>query len=78
MKTSEEFREFKRQCYLRSVPSVDLNDATPENPIDCTKHELLLSEYEKILEEFEVEPNTGVMGDCNMWVACCGPHIIND
>lgn len=72
------FYEFERECYLRSTPSVDLNDATPENPIDCTKHTLLLSKYEKILKEFEVEPNTGEMGYCNMWCLNCGPHIIND
>lgn len=74
----QQFHEFKRACYLASAPSVDLDEATEENPIDCTKHTLMLSEYQRILDDFGVMPNTGEMGDCNMWCVCCGPHIIND
>ena len=39
------FEEFKRQCYLKSTPSIDLDEVTKENPIDCCKHTLKMSDY---------------------------------
>lgn len=66
--------EFARQCYLRSEPSVDLN--TIEAPIDCRDYSLKMSEYDKILKEFDVKPGTDLMGQCNMWVLCSGPKLV--
>ena len=73
-----EFGEFIRECYLRSTPSVDLNDVTEENPVDCREHKLLLSEYEKILAEFKVEAGTELYCGCNMWMLQSGPQLVND
>lgn len=70
------YREFARQCYLRSVPSVDL--ATTENTVDCTAHRLLQSEYEKLLKEFGVEPHTDEMLACNMFMLRQGPKLVNN
>lgn len=68
-------KAFIREVYLRSVPSVDL-DLVPEDEIvDCTKHTLLISEYEKILAEFGVEAGTCLMSDCNMFILMSGPQL---
>ena len=41
MKTREfNGHDFIRECYLRSTPSVDLDEVTSDNPIDCCKHKL--------------------------------------
>lgn len=71
-----DYFEFVRQCYLRSVPSVDL--ATTERPVDCTAYKLLQSEYEKILKEFGVEPNTHEMLACNVFMLRQGPKLVNN
>ena len=39
-----DYKEFIRQCYLKSTPSIDLNNVTKENPIDCYKHQLKISD----------------------------------
>lgn len=69
------FSAFVRECYLRSTPSVDLNNVTSDNPIDCCKHTLSVSEYEKILSEFDVQPNTDTYCACNMWLLQSGPNL---
>ena len=69
------FQEFTRQCYLRSVPSVDLT--TTESTVDCTTHRLLQVEYEKLLKEFGVEPYTDEMLACNMFMLRQGPKLVN-
>lgn len=66
--------EFARQCYLRSEPSVDLN--TIEAPIDCRDYSLKMSEYDKILKEFDVKPETELMFQCNIWVLNSGPKLV--
>lgn len=65
---------FARECYLRSVPSVDLDNVTKEKPVNCSDHKLKESEYDKILDEFNVtaEQRTGL----NMWLLMSGPSLI--
>ena len=36
----ETFNDFVRECYLQSVPSVDIDKITADNPINCCKHKL--------------------------------------
>jgi hypothetical protein len=67
-------REFIRQMYLRSEPSVDL--ATFEGQVDCTKHKLKISECDKIYEEFGVEDGTDLAMECNMWLLGSGPQLV--
>lgn len=69
-------KAFIREVYLRSVPSVDL-DLLPEGEkVDCRKHTLLISEYDKILSEFGVEHGSALMGDCNMFILMSGPQLM--
>ena len=65
---------FIRECYLRSVPSVDL-DATTET-IDCRNHKLSTSVYEEILNKYA--KNNDEKFSANMWCVCSGPHLVND
>lgn len=73
-----EFGKFVRECYLRSVPSVDLNNVTSENPVDCCKHKLLESEYEKILKEFNPEDNPDITVGCTIWMIQSGPQLVRE
>lgn len=70
-----EFGKFIRECYLRSIPSVDLNDVTSDNPINCSDHKLAVSVYEDILREFDVEGNDDLTTACNMWMLQSGPQL---
>ena len=69
-----DFYNFMRECYLRSNPSVDLDKASEENPVNCSEHLLLISEYEKILEEF-CKDNRELKMSCNMWLLRSGPQL---
>ena len=75
---------FMRECYLRSTPSVDLDEVTSENPIDCCKHRLSQSDYEKILQEFGITNEHGEtlehdrLVGCNMWMLGSGPSLYKD
>ena len=75
-----DFKGFMRECYLRSVPSIDLDLITGEgnDKVDCTKHTLKASEYNKILDEFGVSEDEGYLLACNMWMLQSGPHLEND
>ncbi len=70
-----EFGKFIRECYLRSIPSVDLNDVTSDNHINCSDHKLAVSVYEDILREFDVEGNDDLTTACNMWMLQSGPQL---
>ena len=78
-----DFNGFIRECYLRSEPSVDLNEVTSDNPIDCCKHRLAETEYEKILQEYGVTDERGNaiehdwLCGCNMWMLQSGPQLYN-
>lgn len=66
--------EFCRAIYLRSEPSVDL--ATVERQVDCTEHKLKISECDKVYEEFGVKGGTDLYMQCNMWLLCSGPQLV--
>lgn len=65
-------KEFVRECYLSSVPSIDI-EATTEI-IDCTKHTLLTSVWEQILAKYAKTENEKV--SASMWCVCSGPHLV--
>lgn len=73
--------DFMRECYLRSTPSVDLDEVTSDNPIDSCAHKLSTDEYNKILTEFGITDEHGNTIDhdrlvaCNMWVLDSGPSL---
>jgi len=63
-----------REMYLRSTPSVDL-DLVPEGEqVDCSKHTMKMSEYEKLLEEFC--ENKDERFNANMLMLNCGPQLV--
>ena len=70
------FSEFKRQCYLRAEPSVDLNDVTKDNPINCDKHKLKCSVYDEIIKEFCKTKDEEYA--CNIWELQSGPKLDDD
>lgn len=70
------FYDFERECYLRSIPSVDLNDVTSDNPVNCSKHKLSLGEYEKILSEYNPNNDDNVRLACNLWMIQSGPLLV--
>ena len=78
------WHDFVRECYLRSTPSVNLDEVTSDNPIDCCKHKLSEPEYEKILQEFGITNEQGEtldhdrLVDCNMWMLGSGPSLYKD
>ena len=82
MKTREfNGHDFMRECYLRSTPSVDLDEVTSEHPINCCAHKLSTDEYNKILTEFGITDENGKAIDqerltaCNMWELGMGPSL---
>lgn len=68
-----DFKGFVRECYLRSVPSVDLEKVT--EIVDCREHRLSLAEYDNILRDFDVKEGTKERFACNMWVLQSGPQL---
>ena len=43
---------FIREVYLRSEPSVDLDQVPDGEQVDCTEHTIKVSVYDKLLDEF--------------------------
>lgn len=75
--------QFQRECYLRSVPSVDLDKVTSDKPVNCSEHTLEECELNAILRECGVLDERGEAMDdrlytaCLMWVVQSGPCIID-
>lgn len=75
------YGEFIRQCYLRSTPSVDLNNVTSDNPVNCSKHRLSCEEYNTILREYGIIDEQGNtinqerIVTCNMFMLHSGPSL---
>lgn len=67
---------FIREVYLRSTPSVDLDLLAEGEQVDCTKHTLKCSEYDKLLDEFC--ENKDERFACNMFMLRSGPQLVND
>jgi len=80
-----DFGGFVRECYLRSEPSVDLNNVTSDNPVNYSKHWLSTDEYKRILVEYGVadenenpiDGNRDRLIGCNMWMMRSGPQLYN-
>lgn len=78
-----DFGAFIRECYLRSTPSVDLNNVTSDNPVNCCDHRLSVEVYKRILVKFGVtdenekpiDPNSNLLVGCNMWMLQSGPQL---
>ena len=66
-------KSFIRECYLRSVPSVDLEKE--KGTVDCAKHTLLTSVWEEILNKYAKTDNEKF--SASMWCVCSGPHLVN-
>lgn len=68
--------EFIRQCYLKSTPSIDLNDVPKGEQIAPWDHKLDYEEYCALVEEYS-EGNAEVKGAMNIWCLNSGPSIVN-
>ncbi len=73
-----QFGNFVRECYLRSVPSVDLDALKTNEKIKCSDYKLTVSEYENILDEFDVKENSDEALACNMFMLQSGPQLVDD
>lgn len=67
---------FVREVYLRSTPSVDLDLLAEGEQVDCTKHTIKCSEYDKLLAEFC--ENSDEKFACNMFMLHSGPQLVED
>lgn len=79
-----DFGGFVRECYLRSEPSVDLNNVTSDNPVSCSEHRLSLENYHAICVDYGLEDKDGNTLDndrlcgCNMWMLRSGPQLYDN
>ena len=74
------FDDFIRECYLASEPSVDLNDVTSDNPVNCSNHRLSCEKYNELIQAcvqaYEgKESEERVREACNMWCLMSGPKL---
>lgn len=75
---------FVREVYLRSNPSVDLNEISTENPIRPGDYAIKESELNAILCKYGVIDENGnvLNSDINLavcfWLLNSGPYIMND
>lgn len=84
--TMEKFNSsaFVREVFLRSNPSVDLNDITDKNPIRPGDYAIKESELNTILCKYGVIDENGnvLNSDINLavcfWLLNQGPYIVND
>ena len=75
------FSDFIRACYLASEPSIDLNEVSEDNPIDCCKHRLSQEKYCELQKELAATlvgkaTSDDVMFATNMWCLQSGPQIV--
>lgn len=64
-------RGFIRAVYKAATPSVDFDAA---KSIDCCKHTILMSVYERILDEYTQNDDEKI--DCNLWMLNQGPQLV--
>lgn len=86
MRTIDNFDagEFIREVYLRAVPSVDLNEVSEENPVDCNGCAILESEWLRLLNDFDLNDRkdgrdgrrADVRGGVFFWMVNSGPKIM--
>lgn len=72
----KDFNDFVRECYLRSVPSIDLNDVPDGEQIAPWDHKLDYGEYCALVEEYS-EGDAGTKCGLNLWCLNSGPTIVN-
>lgn len=72
------FKGFVREVYLRSTPSVDLDNLSAGQQVNCSNHKLQLTEYNKILKEYQVAEESDELLACNMFMLQSGPLLIDD
>ena len=65
---------FVREVYLRSTPSVDLELVTEQ--VDCTKHTIKCSEYDKLLDEFCESSDERTAA--HFFMLQSGPQLVQD
>ena len=65
---------FVREVYLRSTPSIDLE--LIEGQVDCTKHVILMSVYDQLVDEFCENDEERL--SANMFMLMSGPQLIQD
>ena len=65
-------KDFVREIYLRSTPSVDLDLVTEQ--VDCTKHTIPMSVYDQLLEEYC--ENDDERMSANMFMLNSGPQLV--
>lgn len=66
--------DFARECYMRSEPSIDLNDVT--EAINSWDHKLQYSIFAELVEKFADGDNERRSASL-MWCLNQGPTIIN-
>ena len=75
---------FVREVFLRSNPSVDLNEVSVEHPIKPGDYAIKKSEYDAILRKYGVIDENGIATDPDLnmavgfWLLNQGPNIVKD
>lgn len=64
-------REFIREVYLASEPSVDIEKA---EKINCTDHRMSESKWNELVDKFCGDDND-LQSQCTMWCLNQGPSI---
>lgn len=72
---TRKYRAIKRECYLRSTPSVDLDLVSESNPINCCDYKLAETDLDAIYAEYGVNENPDLRMAVNMWILFSGPSI---
>lgn len=67
--------EFIKMCYLLAEPSVDIDETAV--PIDCTKHTLKESVWERIVNAYAGDDHNKSV-DAAMWCLNSGPQLVAD
>lgn len=65
-------KDFVREVYLRSTPSVDLELVTEQ--VDCTKHTIKISVYDELLAEYCENADERLAA--NMFMLRSGPQLV--
>lgn len=69
------FKDFVREVYLRSTPSVDLDLVPDGELVDCTEHTIPCRVWDGMLAEYCEDPDERFQ--CNMFLLQSGPQLID-
>ena len=67
-------KEFVREVYLRSIPSVDLDLVPDGEQVDCSKHTIKMSVYDELLAKYC--ENADEKFSANMFMLMSGPQLV--